>query len=175
MPLVGREFVQRRALVQRGIVDDDVQRTEVALDRGDAGGNRIGVGDIEWRDLGAAGPAAVAVERSGGRLELGAIAAVDDDARAGGGEPACDREPEPAAAAGDERQPPGQVERMRRGHRRRQSRPRTSRMSYRPGAFAARRAATKRAARSAPCANVVRDDALCASSMRSPGPANITV
>jgi hypothetical protein len=88
VPLVGREFVQWRALVQRHF-DDDVQRTEVALDRGDAGGDRIGVGDIEMaRPRRCAGPRRRGASPAAA-ASIGAIAPLDDDARAGGGATAC--------------------------------------------------------------------------------------
>ena len=84
-------------------------------ERRDACCDRVGVGDVEWRNLDTVCGPIAAPKHCGGVFELGPVAPVDDDACAGGTQSPRDREPEPAAATGDERQSPRQIERVRQG------------------------------------------------------------
>ena len=83
------------AVLDAGVVDEDVDGAERALDRGDAAAHRVGVGDVERRDLDRE---ALAAQQRRRRVELGARPAVEDDARTRRGEAARDRQAEARSA-----------------------------------------------------------------------------
>src|SRR5262249_15646294 len=83
-----------------GVVHEDLGRTVLRADRGDAGAHGFGIGDVELH------PADRAVRRevSARRLHLGFVEVTDDHARPGPQELERDAAPYSAPAAGDERE-----------------------------------------------------------------------
>ena len=98
-----REVLERRAELHPGVVDQDVDRAELGLDAGDAGGDGGGVGDVEGRGRGAG-------DGGGGRSQAVGVAAVEHDRRAVDGEALGEREADALARAGDEGAAAGEVE-----------------------------------------------------------------
>ena len=94
-------------MLHAGVVDEDVERAELRLDRRDAGLDRRAVGDVE-RDLVHAPLAAGQLRR--GPLERLLVAPVQRDRAAGLHQPAGERAADAAARAGDERDAPADVE-----------------------------------------------------------------
>jgi hypothetical protein len=112
VPVGLREFVERRTALHAGVVDEDVDRADLALDALDRGGGRVGRGHVERERMHRR---AFAAQPGRGLLQLGVVAAVEDDRRTGTGQPAREREADAGARAGDEGDAPAQVEEFQDG------------------------------------------------------------
>ena len=100
-------------MLHPGIVDEDRDRPDLALDLGDGGGRRRMVGDVEDGDR-RVGAVLAQLRR---RLRQPArVAAVQHHPGAGGGEAAGDGEADAPARAGDEGDPAAEVEELGRTH-----------------------------------------------------------
>ena len=77
-PFGRRELLEILAVIHRGVVDEDVDRSQAALDVGDARRNGVRIGHVERRDA-ASMPSAASASRGLG--ELVEVAAVEHDLR----------------------------------------------------------------------------------------------
>ena len=92
------QLEQRLSVLDAGVVDEDVQRADL----GHAAMDRLGLGDVEGHVPGA--------ELACRTRDSGGVATVEHDVAARLGEAAGQRQPDPAARAGDERGAAGDVE-----------------------------------------------------------------
>ncbi|MGY3073984.1 hypothetical protein ACVWZZ_000355 [Bradyrhizobium sp. LM6.10] len=106
-PLVGGELHERLAVLDPGIVDDDVDRNALSVEAVEGCDDCGLVGDIE---SGAFGLVAGGAKFGGGLLHALGIDAVDDDPGTGLGHALCDGAAEAAGGAGHERGAAGKVE-----------------------------------------------------------------
>ncbi len=91
-------------MLHAGVVDEDVERPDLGLDRGDAGVDRRAVGDVEGDVM------HVPAQARGRPLQRLLVARVQRDRAARLHQPAREREADPAARAGDERATAADVE-----------------------------------------------------------------
>ena len=81
-PVGVAELDDRRAVLDAGVVDEDVdRRRRDACTAATPAAHRVGIGDVERAPISTARPSPRSARGRG--LELGAVAAVEDDARAG--------------------------------------------------------------------------------------------
>ena len=108
-PLPGllRKILERRTMLDAGIVDQDVDRAGLGLDAGHCSLNRVPVGHIEGRDVdGVAG----SPQLGRLRIELDGRAGVEHDRSTELGQALGKRPADAARRAGDQGKPAGEVE-----------------------------------------------------------------
>ena len=95
-------------MLRAGVVDQDVEAADRVLDRGDAGDDCRGVGDVEGDGMN--GPAGPCGQVTAGLLQALLVPAVEHDHAARLEQPGGQGAPEALARAGDQSGPPGDVE-----------------------------------------------------------------
>jgi hypothetical protein len=98
-PSLFRVILQRPPALNAGVVDQDVDRTELRLDTRDRLADLRPLRDVERRGMGLGAGGAQRLDRGFDRLRR---AAVDDDARAGARQPAGERQSDAGGRTGDQ-------------------------------------------------------------------------
>ena len=110
VPGLKREILQRGAVLHASVIEQNLDRADVALNGGHPGGDRFGVRHVEGRDM--SGDGVVVGEGFLSASEAVGIAPVEHDGRAGRGEGLGDRVADAFAGAGDKRDAAGQIEQL---------------------------------------------------------------
>ena len=100
---VGREILQRGAVLHAGVVHQDVDGPALCLERVHGGADGVVVGRVEGQRLGPG-------DARGGGGKLGRVAPVQHHLRARRGQTLRQRKADALRRPGDQRAPPGQIE-----------------------------------------------------------------
>ena len=112
LPLVVGEILERRAELDPGIADQDVDRADIRLDLFDGRRDRRRIDDVEHRGVDRV---AFRAQRVGGTLDLLLRAAIENDGCAVLGQAARQAKADALARAGDQSPPSGEAEEVLHG------------------------------------------------------------